>query len=223
MSTSTEEVLRVENVQISFLRKHGITEAFLSINIVAKFLSLTRFSSRLLRRKTVIQNANLTVRKGEVFGIFGVNGGGKSTLLNAMAGLVTPDRGEILLEGEELSLERLRSQRSISKFNAKELYGKFTPLEFVSFVSRLYGLQVAGAKATAVSLFDSLGLSADDYSGELIERLSYGSKGKVALVCSLLPLLSKAQNDRLSAPVLILDEPTNGFDVGRCDQLLQIT
>jgi len=146
-----------------------------------------------------VDRVSLEVREGEMFGMIGPDGAGKTTTLRMILGLLVPDEGTVetcgchpIRQRRELALEvGYLSQRF-------SLYGDLSVDENISFFADVYA--VRGWKARRDELLEMLRLS--PFRRRLADRLSGGMKQKLALACTLI------HKPRL----LILDEPTTGVD-----------
>ncbi|NCG21443.1 MAG: ATP-binding cassette domain-containing protein [Rhodobacterales bacterium] len=149
----------------------------------------------------VITNVNLDVQAGEVLGLIGPNGGGKSTLMMLMAGLVTPDSGTVQLDGVDTTNLALQSSGSVGLITAVPgLYPLLTGWENLHYFGGLNGLSEAEVNQRASDLLDGLDLG--DQLERQVKEYSSGMQQKVSLVRALL------MNPRL----LLLDEPTSNLD-----------
>ncbi|HQH27652.1 MAG TPA: ATP-binding cassette domain-containing protein, partial [Oligoflexia bacterium] len=165
-----------------------------------------------IAKNEVLRDCNFTIPRGSIFGIFGVNGSGKSTLVNCFASLLAPDEGQILVHGKDIRALGHQLGSILKKCSHREVYRAFTAMENIGFLARLYNLDPIAAESAAHKLLNMLGVSREDQYEKLASRLSLGTRGKVALVCSLLPLLQE-QDKTDNPPILLLDEPTIGLDV----------
>ncbi len=205
-----EPAIRVEKLSKSFLKVRGLFEVLLSFPLIARIVSKVPFLRRFLERDVVFKDISFSVSVGELFGIFGANGNGKSTLAYCLADLITAESGKIYLHGEDSSLLDAKANCLI-KCGRNNLYGAFTAIENIRFLAGCYSIDVPHAEEVAVKLLSYLGISEGEARKKYVSRLSVGNHGKVALVASLLPILVR---DRASGmkPILVLDEPTLGFD-----------
>lgn len=147
-----------------------------------------------------VDNVNLQVDKGEIFGLVGPDGAGKTTLMRMICGLITPDMGEIRLIGHSIEgVEQIKDQLGYmpQRFS---LYGDLTVKENISFFAALYDLPNKTVQERANEILDLTNLSA--FKNRLADQLSGGMKQKLALTCALIT----------RPAVLVLDEPTYGVD-----------
>jgi ABC-2 type transport system ATP-binding protein len=151
---------------------------------------------------TAVDRLTLSVRSGEVFGLLGPNGSGKTSLIRALCGLVPLTEGSArVLGGDALrDAQRIRSQIGYmsQKFG---LYQDLTARENITFYTGIYGLPAVRARARQEELITRTGLG--PYLDRRAGLLSGGWKQRLALVCALL------HEPRL----VFLDEPTAGIDL----------
>lgn len=145
-----------------------------------------------------VDGVDLTVQRGEIFGLIGHNGAGKSTLLKMMLGLIAPSAGEILICGASVGGRDFRAARRNLGYLPENvvLYDNLSGLETLRFFARLKGAPSAQCEPTLarVGLAPAAMRPLREYSKGMRQRLGFAQ----AL---------------LGAPrVLFLDEPTNGLD-----------
>jgi len=136
---------------------------------------------------------SFTVERGEVLGLIGENGAGKSTTLRILAGLIEPDGGEVRYFGKPFEESIKRQIGYLPEIDA--LYDNMTVSEYLQFFADIYGVE--NAKAKIGELLTKLNLP-DKFTGEL----SKGMRRKLSIARTLLH----------DPDVLIYDEPTGGLD-----------
>lgn len=148
-----------------------------------------------------LQTTSFTINKGEVFGLLGPNGAGKSTTLNLICGLLQPDSGEILINGNQVVEGDGSYKKSIGTVPQEiALYDEFSGYDNLLFWGRLYGIPKSELKNKTDEVLKMIGLY--DRRKELVKNYSGGMKRRINIAASLL-------HDPL---VLLLDEPTVGVD-----------
>jgi ABC-2 type transport system ATP-binding protein len=151
-----------------------------------------------------LDDLNLTVAPGEVVGLLGPNGSGKTTALRLVLGFLRPSAGRATVAGHDCWADSVNARRYVSYLPGElRLYENMTGRQLVRFLSRLRGNE-RGADV------DALARRLDIDLDRPIAHLSSGMKRKVALLQVLVP----------HAPLLILDEPTNALDPTMRDELL---
>ncbi|MGF1429915.1 ABC transporter ATP-binding protein [Kitasatospora sp. LaBMicrA B282] len=163
-----------------------------------------------------LRGASLSVTRGEILAIMGPSGSGKSTLLHCLAGILTPQSGEVRLEGTRIDTLReaersaLRRERFGFVFQFGQLVPELTAEENVALPLLLGGRKRAAALAAARGWLDRLGLDGlgDHRSGEL----SGGQAQRVALARALV----------IEPDVLFADEPTGSLDSMTGEQVMDL-
>src|SRR5262249_40086129 len=143
-----------------------------------------------------LNQLNLEIAPGEIFGLLGPNGSGKSTALRLLMGFMRPTAGSASIAGHDCWHDSVRARRNVGYLPGElRLYENMTGRQIVRFLGKLHGQDGAERVEHLANVFDI------DISRP-IANLSSGMKRKVALLQVLVP----------RAPLLILDEPTNTLD-----------
>ena len=147
-----------------------------------------------------VDGVSFEISPGEIFGILGPNGSGKTTTIRMMCGLMTPNAGEIEVAGVDVRAQPDRVKSRIGYMSQTfGLYNDLTVFENLRFYAGVYELGARWRERTEWALVTMrLAERRDDLAG----ALSGGSKQRLALGCALLH----------EPPVLFLDEPTSGVD-----------
>jgi ABC-2 type transport system ATP-binding protein len=148
-----------------------------------------------------VNNIDLAVHEGELFGFLGPNGAGKTTTIRMMAGLLRPTRGEIFIDNWDI-LKNPREAKRIIGFipDRPFLYAKLTGKEFLKFIGDLYGLTRTETEVRSQQLIDLFNLHSN--ADELIESYSHGMKQRLVMTSALMH----------KPKVIIVDEPMVGLD-----------
>lgn len=150
---------------------------------------------------TALAGLDLEIRSGEVFGLLGSNGAGKTTALRILTGLLPPTEGRVTVDGIDVAAEPLDARRRFGFVpDGAPLYANLTPRQHLVLVGRLHGVDEARAASEAARLLDALDLA--DRADDPVGQFSRGMRQKVGLACAILP----------RPKLLILDEPLNGLD-----------
>lgn len=145
-------------------------------------------------RRYAVENLNLRVPGGSVYGLLGPNGAGKTTVLKLVTGLLKPTEGEVRLFGEEWRRSHLREVGALIETPA--LYGHLTGRENLAVHTRLLGLP----KSRIDSVLEQVELV--EAGREKVSSYSLGMKQRLGIAIALVG----------EPQLLILDEPTNGLD-----------
>jgi ABC-2 type transport system ATP-binding protein len=149
---------------------------------------------------TVVENLNLQINTGEIVGIIGHNGAGKSTTLKMIVGLIEPTSGDVRVMGRNIHSEGVRVKQQIGYLpEDSPLYEAMTARQYLLFFSELYRMPHQQALKRIDQLLDSLGLAEKD---KLTGEFSKGMKRKTAIARALLH----------NPDLLVLDEPNSGLD-----------
>ncbi len=150
---------------------------------------------------TAVNNINLSIREGEIFGFLGPNGAGKTTTINMLTTLMKPSSGAAVIDNNDIVTKGARIRSIIGVVpQSFSLFPELTAQENLAYIGKLYGLTTAQINERSeyllktVSLIDHRDRIAGDYSGGMKQRLS--------LAASLM------SNPR----ILFMDEPTTGLD-----------
>ncbi len=164
--------------------------------------------SKRFGHKRVLRDVTLTISAGEVVSLLGANGSGKTTLLRIVAGLESPDQGEVWLGPVSLSAAAHEIRRYIGVVaHAPLLYDRLTGTENLQFYARMYDLDEPSDRIE--HLLRSLGLWGR--RDETVRTYSRGMSQRLAIARALLH----------DPPVLILDEPDTGLDSESLNQLTE--
>ncbi len=161
------------------------------------------------RAIAALQNINLEVTRGEVFGLLGPNGAGKTTLIKCLTTLLLPTSGEIMVNGYDTARapDAARASMGCMLMGERGLYWKLTGRENLEYFGALHYLPLIERRKRAIELIDLLNLGT--FADRAVESYSSGQKMKLAFARALIH----------PAPLLVLDEPTNTLDLPSAREL----
>jgi sodium transport system ATP-binding protein len=149
-----------------------------------------------------VRDVSFVARDGEITGILGANGAGKSTCLRMLYGVLTPDSGKAQIDGLDIRGEISRARAHLGVLpHAAGLYGNLTARENIHYFGSLQGLDAARLQSRTAELTGILGLQS--FIDRRAKGFSQGQRIKTALARALVH----------DPGNIVLDEPTNGLDV----------
>ena len=171
-------------------------------------------ATRLTRRFgnfTAVNDVNLSIERGEIFGFLGSNGCGKSTTMKMLTGLLPASEGEATLFGQPIDANSNETRMRVGYMTqAFSLYGELTVRQNLDLHARLYNLPAEQARERIRELVDRFGL--ESHLDALAEQLPLGLKQRLSLAVAVLH----------GPDMLILDEPTSGVDPVARDEFWEL-
>lgn len=150
---------------------------------------------------TAVDYIDLGVEYGEIFGLLGPNGSGKTTTLKMILGLVKPDSGSVNVLGIKVDDDPISVKKQVGYVpESPHLYEFLTGLEYLDFIADIYGISVSEKKTRIEEYLQALELEGRE--GDMISSYSHGMKQKIALISAFLH----------KPKLLLLDEPLSGLD-----------
>jgi ABC-2 type transport system ATP-binding protein len=150
---------------------------------------------------TAVNNLNLEIEKGEIFGFLGPNGAGKTTTIKLLTGLLKPTSGTAKILGFDIQVNPIEAKNYIGLIpDEPNIYEKLTGREFLRFMGNIFKVEntvIVKKTAELLKIFDL-----QDRADELIQVYSHGMKQKIAIAGALIH----------SPKIIIFDEPTIGLD-----------
>lgn len=168
------------------------------------------------RRLTALDDVTLTAHPGTLTAVVGPSGSGKSSLLAVAATLITPDSGQVLLDGTDLAAltrtqtARVRREQIGIVFQSPNLLPSLTALDQLRLVAHLAGTNPRDATTRARDLLDAVGLAG--HADKRPAQLSGGQRQRITLARGLM-------ND---PSLLLVDEPTSALDTQRGQEVLTL-
>ncbi|MFI5015999.1 MAG: ABC transporter ATP-binding protein [Hyphomicrobiales bacterium] len=148
-----------------------------------------------------VEDMSFTVEDGEIFGLVGPDGAGKTTVMRMLAGVMQPDGGAIIIDGIDVVADPERVKRHLSYMPQRfGLYEDLTVEENIRFYADLFEIPVRLREERAAPLLAASNMG--PFKRRLAGQLSGGMKQKLGLICALIH----------TPKVLLLDEPTTGVD-----------
>jgi sodium transport system ATP-binding protein len=158
-----------------------------------------------------VRGLSFTARDGEITGLLGANGAGKSTTLRSMMGLIDPDSGSICIDGITVTKGAIDFKRKIAYLpHDTGLYSRLSGIENIVYYAKLFGMRPNEIHARIEDLRQLLDIG--DFAERPCEGYSQGQKTKIALARILVN----------QPKTLVLDEPTNGLDIVSVKKLREL-
>ena len=149
----------------------------------------------------VIDQINLEVKDGEIFGFIGQNGAGKTTVIKMITGILEIDEGDIFIDGKSITKEPLEAKRRLGLVpDSPDMFLKFKGIEYLNFIADCYNVDKEERANRIEKLAKEFGIY-DDLNNK-IENYSHGMRQKIVIIGVL---LHNPHN-------WILDEPITGLD-----------
>ena len=148
-----------------------------------------------------VNGLSLAVQDGEIYGLVGPDGAGKTTTMRLICGGFNPDRGSVSIRGFDVAHHAEQARSQIGYLAQRfSLYGDLSVTENLHFFAQMHGLKASEWKPRAQEILDFVGLA--EFADRMADQLSGGMKQKLGLATALVH----------SPKVLLLDEPTGGVD-----------
>ena len=164
-----------------------------------KQMKLDKTTSKI---KVAVSDLSFSVYKGEIYGLLGPNGAGKTTTLRCISTLISPTKGDIIVDGASVNKNAEEVRKKIAFLTSDlKLEEFFTPNYMFDYYSTLHHIEPNVIKERKEYLFDKFGIN--KFAEVKIGELSTGMKQKTSLAVSLCH----------DPDIIIFDEPTNGLDV----------
>jgi ABC-2 type transport system ATP-binding protein len=162
----------------------------------------TKNLTKKYKETVAVDNLNISIEQGEIFGLLGPNGAGKTTTLRMLSCLISPSSGSSKVAGFDITIEPSKVRKAIGILTeSPSLYERLTAYENMDFFAEAYGLTDAAERKKRIEeLLSFLGLS--DRMNDKVSTFSKGMKQKLAIARSIVH----------KPEILLLDEPTSNLD-----------
>ncbi len=148
-----------------------------------------------------VDDINLHVKRGEVFGFIGPNGAGKTTTIKMLTGILQPDQGQVKINGYDIQSQPVEAKRCFGYApDSHQVYDRLTGLEYLNFIGDMYGISKEKRQAQIEKYLTMFDLT--KAAGSQIKSYSHGMRQKLAVTGALLP----------DPQLWIMDEPMVGLD-----------
>lgn len=166
-----------------------------------------RYNDRL-----AVDNINLNIEEGEIYGLLGPNGAGKSTLISIICGLINADSGDVLVGGHSIKKAAVKAKENIGLVPQDiALYENVSALDNLKFWGKMYGLKGSLLRDRIAEVLEATGL--EGRSKEKLSSYSGGMKRRLNIACAVM------HHPR----IIIMDEPTVGIDPQSRNHILEFT
>lgn len=154
-----------------------------------------------IRGKKSVDNINLEIKDGEIFGFLGPNGAGKTTTIKMITGILNPDQGDIYIDGKSIRKEPIQAKKAFGFVpDSPDMFLKLKGTEYLNFLAKIYEVPEEDKKERIQKLTKKFEIY--NNLNEQIESYSHGMRQKI-VICGA--LLNNPKN-------WILDEPMTGLD-----------
>lgn len=151
--------------------------------------------------KKAVDDLNLHINPGEIYGFIGHNGAGKTTTLKSVVGILQFDQGEILIDGKSIQTDPLACKREIAYIpDNPDLYDYMTGIKYLNFIADVFGVSAEDRQTRIRKYADFFELTAD--LAQPIAAYSHGMKQKLAIIAAWLH----------QPKLIVMDEPFVGLD-----------
>lgn len=148
-----------------------------------------------------VDNINLTISDGEIFGFLGPNGAGKTTLIKMITGILNADAGTIKINGQDIRENPIEAKLQYGFVpDDPNIFSRLTGLEYLNFMADVYQVPAVSRLERMQKLLERFEMARA--AGDIIQSYSHGMKQKIVVIGALLH----------NPPVWILDEPMTGLD-----------
>lgn len=164
-------------------------------------LTIKHFSKSYKGGKKAVQDLNLVVEPGDIYGFIGHNGAGKTTTIKAVVGVLDFEEGDIEINGVSIRKDPVGCKSVMAYIpDNPDVYDHLTGIQYLNFIGDIFGVSKADRESAILKYGDAFELTA--HLGDLVSAYSHGMKQKLAIISALIH----------KPKLLVLDEPFVGLD-----------
>ena len=164
-------------------------------------IEFKNISKSYVARKKAVDDLDLTVNDGEIFGFLGPNGAGKTTTIKMMTGILKPTKGSILISGKDIEREAIEAKMKFGYIpDSPDMFLRLKGIEYLNFIANIYEISLEERKEKIEQLSEKFEMT--EHLTERISDYSHGMRQKIFIIGVL---LHDPQN-------WIMDEPMTGLD-----------
>lgn len=164
-------------------------------------LTIKHFSKSYKGGKKAVQDLNLVVEPGDIYGFIGHNGAGKTTTIKAVVGVLDFEEGDIEINGVSIRKDPVGCKSVMAYIpDNPDVYDHLTGIQYLNFIGDIFGVSKAERESSILKYGNAFELTA--HLGDLISAYSHGMKQKLAIISALIH----------KPKLLVLDEPFVGLD-----------
>lgn len=164
--------------------------------------------SKIYGENAVVDNMNLSINQGEIFGFLGLNGAGKTTTIRMLLGMVAPTMGNCFIQGIKISRGKIGTWRDVGYIvETPYSYPELTVKENLELILKLRGIKNQDSVEQVMKK-----LRLKEYEAKKVQKLSQGNRQRLGIAKAMIH----------NPQILILDEPTNGLDPAGVAEVRQL-
>ena len=171
-------------------------------------IKIQNVSKSYKKENKVVENLNLEIKDGEIFGFIGQNGAGKTTTIKMITGILEIDEGDIFIDGKSITKEPVDAKKQFGLVpDSPDMFLKFSGIEYLNFIADCFNVNQEDRKKRIEKLSKEFGIY--DELENKIESYSHGMRQKIVIIGVL---LHNPKNWILDEPITGLD-PKSSFDL----------
>ena len=164
-------------------------------------IEIQNLSKSYVKDKKSVDQLNLTIKNGEIFGFLGPNGAGKTTTIKMITGILNPDEGDVLIDGKSIKTQSLEAKQNFGFVpDSPDMFLRLKGIEYLNFIADIYEIPEELRKKRIEELTKKFEIH--DVLQNQMQTYSHGMRQKI-IICGV--LLNNPKN-------WILDEPMTGLD-----------